>query len=495
MIVRAFSAATPPARRDALRALLTTWSGSRLAHPGLRRGVVKIETPVAVASPTGAFFALALTPEYPGLYDGWRRRFIEYGEAPRTGEILDVSPLPEGRVTPGRLAAVVARLRAHGPAPWDPAAVDHLTERTGLDRAAACLLLAGLPGVDSSARDFLGEETRALMGVTAKEAARARDEFEEITESDRRDFYEAAIPDEPWDQQALADGLATAWIARYGRRVPVPDEAMTAVSALSPRTPAGRLLSALAAPELCDDLTTGADTGPAGAPRPERIAPRDLGPLIEDLATVLPWAYAHLPGGHPVRARLAEVLALARLRLADPGLSLKVERDWGEETWVEEAVDLLRSDGYGEMAARAGLLGDGEWEADPRVSTPGLAEIVAGTLGVGLDAGVLYLQLLALLEPTDRHVRTWNAWTPARHQKAVAELLERGVVMAAKRERAGRGVFLPGGWTKAKAPNLPVETWKLALYPLDTPRWLPSRSLPGLFAQAWDLVTRGEGPA
>lgn len=56
-------------------------------------------------------------------------------------------------------------------------------------------------------------------------------------------------------------------------------------------------------------------------------------------------------------------------------------------------------------------------------------------------------------------------------------------------------MFLPGGWTKAKAPNLPVETWKLALYPLDTPRWLPSRSLPGLFAQAWDLVTRGEGPA
>lgn len=504
--VRAVSAATPPPRRQALLLLLERWAGSRLAEPGLRRGVVRIDRPTARVDEHGAFLALKLAPDWPGIYDAYVRAFVEHGAAPRAGEILDVDEPPAGWADRDRLAALVKGLRERGHADWDDAAAELLAERTGLAKAAASLLLAGLPGHDDRGRDFLGAEVRELLGLTAAEADAARAELSRLSAKERRDLLDAAMTDDPWDQRALAASLAAAWNARYGRRVPVPEETVAAIAKLSPRLPAGRLASVLAAPDTAPELAPDTAPEPAadadgrrtGGPGGERIG-LALDALVEDLATALPWAYANLPGGHPIRAGLAAVFDLVRRRLADPGLLLEsTDKEsaafWDREQRLVDAVDLLRSDGYGEMAARAGLLGDGRWEADPRVSAPGLVSAVGAALGVGEDAAVLYLQLLALLEPTDRNVRTWNDWTPARHKTAAAVLVEKGLVLAAKRERAGRGVFLPGGWTAAKAPNLPLETWKQAMYPLTLRRHLPGRSLPGLFAEAWRRVVAGEGP-
>jgi hypothetical protein len=78
-------------------------------------------------------------------------------------------------------------------------------------------------------------------------------------------------------------------------------------------------------------------------------------------------------------------------------------------------------------------------------------------------------------------------------------------VIEAKRARAGRGVFLPGGWMEAKSPNLPVESWKTGLYGLAVPdggrhltgplaKFLPLRPLPELFAAAWQRVQDGDVP-
>jgi hypothetical protein len=128
------------------------------------------------------------------------------------------------------------------------------------------------------------------------------------------------------------------------------------------------------------------------------------------------------------------------------------------------------------------------------------------TLSLSEDAAVLYLQLLALLEPTDRNLRRWNRWTPARHRQAAAELLAAGLVLEARRPRAGRRLFVPGEWVPAAAPNLPLEAWKLPLYRLardpsdgrphgPLPPLVPLAPLHELFADAWSRVEMGDRPS
>ncbi|MFI6901498.1 hypothetical protein ACIBKY_09560 [Nonomuraea sp. NPDC050394] len=552
LAVRAISPATPAPRRAAILALLELWSGSRLAEPGLRRGVADAPGPTGHLSAEGAHLTLDVTPNWPGIYQARRRRFIEYGTAPRAGEVLDVSAeLPTGWATPRTLAAFVDRLRERGPAEHDPEAVELLCAETGLGRPAAALLLAGLPGLDSWGRDFLPAESREVLGLKPAEAVVARDELKPLTRQERRDLLDAAVPADPWDQKALARGLAEAWTARFGRRPRVPEDAVTAARTLPLRLPAARALGALTDPSSVAELNRDHDTWLAGNRYHEAVEPVSLDDLLADLALALPWAYATLPGGHPVRAGLPAALDLVRRRLNHPGLLLRggpmeadgftgepyrgklddevtavddgltivvthgqtffrpallggdarsrlqlsLETPWDTRTPPARVVELLRSDGYTRMAERTPLLEAGRWEADPRASAPAVLAAAADTLSLDEDPAVLYLQLLTLLEPTDRNVRTWNDWTPARHKKAAAVLSERGLVMAAKRERAGRGLFLPGGWTKGKAPDLPAETWKLeALYPLTLGRRLPETSLPELFERAWQRVREGQGP-
>lgn len=137
----------------------------------------------------------------------------------------------------------------------------------------------------------------------------------------------------------------------------------------------------------------------------------------------------------------------------------------------------------------------GCYEADPLRSVPEIVAEAAEELGVSTDAAVLYLQLLTLARPTDRNVRAWNGWKPDRHRRTQAELVERGLVVQDKRSRAGRSVFLPGGWSELKAPELPLEAAKLDAYMTTVlnnrkerspfSRLLPPAPLHEMFASAW----------
>jgi hypothetical protein len=100
-------------------------------------------------------------------------------------------------------------------------------------------------------------------------------------------------------------------------------------------------------------------------------------------------------------------------------------------------------------------------------------------------------------------VQIWNGWTPVRYRKAAAELTGHELLLEAKRARAGREHFLPGGWEELKAPDLPIETWKLTLYgarragdgivkPL--PVLLPLAPIHELFETAWARVEKGDVP-
>ncbi|WP_282699983.1 hypothetical protein [Streptomyces sp. CC219B] len=133
---------------------------------------------------------------------------------------------------------------------------------------------------------------------------------------------------------------------------------------------------------------------------------------------------------------------------------------------------------------------------NPLLSAPELVTEVAAAHGLSEDAAALYLQLLALPDPTDRNCARWTGWKPARLKKARTELAATDLVVEAKRTRAGRGLFLPGGWRDLKGAALPVETWKEGFYPVrDHVRAVPLLPVPELFARAWERVRNGDAPA
>ncbi|MFD8480307.1 hypothetical protein [Kitasatospora sp. NPDC059673] len=152
--------------------------------------------------------------------------------------------------------------------------------------------------------------------------------------------------------------------------------------------------------------------------------------------------------------------------------------------------DLARLTAHGSAADEpAGL------PQDPQRSAPALVAEVAAKLGLGEDAAALYLQLLALPDPTDRNTARWTGWKPARLKRARAELAATDLVLEAKRSRAGRSLFLPGGWQEGKSPGLPVEVWKAGLYAIPSDlAILPHHPAPDLFARAWQRITDGDRP-
>jgi len=161
------------------------------------------------------------------------------------------------------------------------------------------------------------------------------------------------------------------------------------------------------------------------------------------------------------------------------------------------ALRTLLDDGLA-RALTAGTTPEGPtgYAQDPTACVPGLVAEVAGAHGLGEDAAALYLQLLALPDPTDRNCARWTGWKPTRMRKARAELAATGLVVEAKRARAGRTLFLPCGWLDLKSPALPVEVWKQGLYPIRYHfRAVPLVPVPELFTRAWDRVRAGDAPA
>ncbi|WP_327140166.1 hypothetical protein [Nocardia sp. NBC_01327] len=147
------------------------------------------------------------------------------------------------------------------------------------------------------------------------------------------------------------------------------------------------------------------------------------------------------------------------------------------------------------MVARidSGVLPDGSFETDPASSAAALVAEVANELGVTADAAALYLQLATLTVPSDRNIRLWNGWKPARHRAAEAVLADNGLVVRDKRGRVGRGVFLPGKWIGKPG----IEDWKWQLHALEK-RYsdkgvrgvsTPHVILPELFRAAWQLTS------
>ncbi|WP_052411183.1 hypothetical protein [Streptomyces sp. NRRL S-118] len=161
-----------------------------------------------------------------------------------------------------------------------------------------------------------------------------------------------------------------------------------------------------------------------------------------------------------------------------------------------EALRTLLSDGFEELvSADSPAHGPAGAAQHPVNSVPELVDEAAGRLGLSQDAAALYLMLLALPDPTDRKQAQWTGWKPARLKKARAELAATDLVVEAKRARAGRSLFLPGGWLEQKAPLLPLEKWKWELLRWDSYGFVvPDRPVAALYAAAWRRVVDGDVP-
>lgn len=140
---------------------------------------------------------------------------------------------------------------------------------------------------------------------------------------------------------------------------------------------------------------------------------------------------------------------------------------------------------------------------DPRVSAPGVVAEVCRELGLSESAAVYFLQLLALVDPTDSNVKAWNGWKKKQFDEARAELVAHDLVVEGKRTGAGRTVFLPGAWWEARSGSMPVEAWKSNFYLIryrerceSTVRWCPpTEPFDQLFQTVWGWWLAGDRPS
>ncbi|WP_448320918.1 hypothetical protein [Streptomyces sp. CO7] len=526
--LRAAAPSTPPRHREILLDFLEMWAGTSFADPDrrFRVGVLQgPDRPFGVRDERGA----ASSVYWPS--DG-RHRFVETwapsdaGSAGGAagpvlpGEVLHVTWTRPGRYTRDRLLALVAAVRERGPLPWDPAAVTALARATGVSRAAAALLLAGAP----APYRFTAEE-REVLGLRTAEAEDGLKEVRALTEADLIAVTADVLPDDPGDLwrpgglREVASRLAAAWADRFGAWPQASETAWQAALPLDRQISAADLCRLFLDPERVPSV------GIIGV-NPRWLEPRyrglptvwdvrsrpDAELLLDALLTAVPWAYAELPAGDAVREGAPELVRYLRRTLTrtdSPGRLLRDALVHG--TRRTDAGRLwLTGEACERMTARigSGALPEGAYETDPRASAPKLVAEVTCRTGLSEDAAALYLQLLALPSPTDRNVRRWNGWTARQHREAAGELADRRLVVRDRRPRAGREVFLPGGWAPSGRPTWglrpppPLERWKVPLLGAELSHEgkvthlppLPD-TLPELFGRAWRLVCDGDGPA
>ena len=95
-------------------------------------------------------------------------------------------------------------------------------------------------------------------------------------------------------------------------------------------------------------------------------------------------------------------------------------------------------------------LDEGVWEQDPRQVARQVVQAVQKQLKLSDDAATLYLQLLALPDPTNTNVRKWNDWSPKQLKQAAAELVDTDHVVQAKRREPDVICFCPAAGKRSK---------------------------------------------
>jgi hypothetical protein len=293
-----------------------------------------------------------------------------------------------------------------------------------------------------------------------------------------------------FNDETLVGAVAmAAWLAY---RLPAGDTVRAALPAAL-----DAVRARLAAPKLM--LSTGRYTGMADFKKAAG-APSEIGEGYERYSAVIMSTH----DGQPMPALRVDLLDADG---DDPYLRT-LRGDANQPFPIETALRLVRDPRFAAALADPGSPAaggpdpDGTWSPqDPARSVPELVAEAAKEHGLGEDAAAVYLMLLALPDPTDRNAARWTGWKPARLKAAQAELADTALVVDAVRARAGRTLFLPGGWAEPRSPELPLEQWKLPLYDgLITATGsalgaaVPAEPVAALYRRAWARVREGDGP-
>ncbi|MFD3515712.1 hypothetical protein [Streptomyces sp. NPDC058657] len=475
---------------------------------------------------------------------------------PVPGFTLDRERLLGQGMARDRLTRLVALVREQGPAPWRPEAVEAFHTATGIGPLqSAALLSAAVAEPGAEALALLGVKTRVFEAAQARLGALPRDDRHALQQA-----LLPADPAELWSTGPDVPAAAEIWQDRLASLVRVPEEldldlSGTDSSAVDLLLNAGTRPWLAHGTDVPDG--TGRPVlrrvGARGTLSSALTA-------LRTLAYTLPYGHplrAHLPVGlTALRDRLADPRLVLELGLerteSGEAIGPAIRAAYGvpesggtdSDGLVRAGTALLLAPGHGnherllirpaglagpddpafgliegtvgphgtgDLLALRALLGeeagalasDGVPDGspyhpaqDPTRAVPDLVAEAAEALGLSADAAALYLMLLALPDPTDRNCVRWTEWKPARVKKARAELAATGLVVEAKRSRAGRSLFLPCGWLERSAPALPLETWKERLYPVaGSGRTLPHLPVPALYAAAWARVRGGDAPA
>ncbi|ROQ73648.1 hypothetical protein EDD95_6325 [Streptomyces sp. CEV 2-1] len=475
---------------------------------------------------------------------------------PVPGFTLDHEHVYRHGIARDRLARLIALVREQGPAPWRPEAAEAFDTATGIGPLQSTALLSAAveePGADALA--LLGAKTRAFEAAQGRLDTLPRDDRHALLQA-----LLPADPAELWSTGPDVPAAAEVWQKRLASLVRVPEELDLDLSGTTPgavdlilnagsRTwlahgtdvedgtgrPALRRVGARGAVSAAlTALRTLAYTLPYGHPL-RAYLPTGLAALRGRLADPglvldlgLDWTESGGSIGPVIRAAhgLPESGGAGPDGLVRAGAALLLAPGHGDSEKLlirpaglagpdDPAFGLVEGTvggyGTGDLLALRALLGE-ETDAlasagapdgsphhpaqDPTRAVPDLVAEAVDALGLSADTAALYLMLLALPDPTDRNCVRWTEWKPARVKKARAELAATGLVVEAKRSRAGRTLFLPCGWLERGAPGLPLETWKERLYPVaGSARTLPHLPVPALFAAAWARVRGGDAPA
>ncbi|HEV2634238.1 MAG TPA: hypothetical protein VGX23_03765 [Actinocrinis sp.] len=488
----------------------------------------------------------------------YRYKALDYSRDGQFGEIPGWKVLGERAAdpwpNPGGLAEYRRAAEGRDPAPLPAGAAEALSARTGLSRGEAAVLLAALPAQTAGLGDGAPAGLPALLGLKPAELKLAGATFDELGDRTCARLVGALLPariDQLWaDEGPDVDAAAATWIALKGRQEPLPEWLLAAAAkattsnAATTRETMIRTIRGLLNPDSAAWLG----------------AAQFQAPDIAWSARALLWLCYALPVNDPLRERLPRALAVVRERLADPQLQtearwartepgelaalLGVEAAESGEAWRigpfsatvnlewcslrlhpaalsgpddpalaylagispggddPEALRFLLGEELPALlaAGQVDVSGDPYPAQDPIRSVPQLVAEVADTLTISPDAAAVYLMLLALPDPTDRNQVVWTGWKPARWKAAQSELAATDLVVAGRRKRAGRELFLPGVWNELAAPHLPVETWKSGVLGVRADGTVslgfavPRIPVAELYDQAWRRVQAGDGP-
>ncbi|MFF1915378.1 DNA-binding protein [Streptomyces sp. NPDC058239] len=348
---RAVAPGSDPAHRAALLEVLGRVDALGLASTAAsaghwRRVLVRLATPhlhtpdgqrrnVAHRSvlPLGGGAVLGITEHNSGVDDGWEFGALLHDPSGRfvvPGPYTVSGDAPVGDRVRGAdwLTGFLGEAQSREAVPFLPEAADEFSRLTGVSRALARIVLAGMPDVDSWENNFLPTELRKALGLKVAEAGHARDELRALPVEVRRAVLATLLPDDParlWSAGPDVASAAAVWNEKVGRRRQVPDWlAAEAARAASSGWPVHRALPALLEPASSPELGVDVPWRIEGD-HPATASPADApftSAVLAGSMSLTAWLAHRLPAGDPVRAALPSALTAVRQRLAAPELLL-----------------------------------------------------------------------------------------------------------------------------------------------------------------------------